>query len=352
MNFILPGILLFIFTYFVIKHFMDFLSNIGNNSYIGNEIFPTEHEFEILRVSKFRNFINYFFGVGTGFKIGKTQFDSDFLISSDNRSVAKAIASDEKVQQNIYLIFSQIQAHSIVVRDDYIKVKIKYRYLNKRKTEDFPFFSEIMAPLRMLKAPFLEALEKNSSADFSEDKEAAQEKSYFLNKIQILYVSFLVAIMGQFMYTSIAHKNTVLMMDSLGFIGVYFWALSFFAISIFCIWLRLLGSVRTHILYWKSLYLLFPACIFLSYHLLYSANLIFDSSPPETVQVAHSVHISGGRSRSYYYNIKKLPEENQSISNIRITYSKFLDLRDHEKSEITYQKGWLGSRYITNIKPI
>jgi hypothetical protein len=351
MNLILLGILIFIVAYLFIKYALPNFLKLNNSYYIGEEVFPTDTKFEVLRQSSTRSFFNHLLGSRKPFKSGDINFDNEFFISSDYKSVSRAIQNSTQLQHLIALILSYKQVHSIVVRDDRLRIKIKMKHANDKKN-NLIYIADVLSTLRELKKALITELDANSKVYFSEDKESAKEHGDFIKKITNLYLSLVIAVGFQYVYTGISLKESVMLIDSFSLLRILVWGLIIFVPVIFYMWLKLFGSVRIHLLYWKSLFLFFPTCLLLSYHLLYSSNFYFDNSDPEKFVVEHTVKVGGGKNRSYYYNIRGYPFDDSYIIGIRITGRYFSLLREPKKSEMTVKEGWLGVKYITNIKPL
>lgn len=349
---ILPFFIFYLISYFLIKNEAHlYLTFKSNSYYIEDEPFPTDIEFEILRKSSLRSFLSYYLGSNIATKTGDPLFDNQFFISSDYKSVVKAISSSADLQRLISLILSFNSVHSIVIKNDTIRAKLKNKNSSQWKKTRTKL-DDVSIHLKKFKTLLSTELDLFSKTDFLEDKETAKKNGDFIKKGKAAYIALLISSVGQYFYTNIKNEDSVMLIDNFSFFSIITWGFFFFLPITFYVWFKLFGTVRIHLFYWDSVFLLLPACFAISYNSLYSINLIFDKSEAETFQVTHSVRAHRGKGVSYYYSFKNYPDEGSYFSGIKTGAKTYYRLKDYNKSKITVKEGRLNVRYIVKVEPI
>lgn len=356
MSLFFPFIIIFSIGYIIYNFFPDLLNkkSWNNQNLFISKSFPVDIEFELLKSSSIRNFLVNFLGSHKEFKIDDLNFDRKTFISSDYTTVSKTIKEHINIKNLISDIISYRDFKSLSIKDNHIFIYFKNNSFTKKqkkiKTQEcYDFF---LPKIIELKSLFLPALKENLKHEFTKNNSFAKKISNKINKIQNYYLIISLSILGQFLYVLTFNPLNISMVVYPSIEALIFWGISLFLPFSIYIIMQLYGSIRTHLVYTRHLFIFLPLCFLIVYHLLYSLNYILDSNIEETVTVNYTLKVKRGKSISYYFHANTKKEANSPDEfSIKITSNQYNELYGKSKALLIVNQGWLSYQYVTKITP-
>lgn len=309
--------------------------------YVCKHDFIEDVAFELIKRSSLKPFLQS----KQAFKTGDTFFDNQVYISSD-LAVLHKLLEDKDIRDSILAIIQNENVHGIYVSDGQIKVRtvgVSHKHPEGIKSLDARLNFQVLG----LKNKLVNGL--NGLIQNKEELSFAHKIQGSIKRINIFYWFFFPISYALVTEYSTSFGNHFYLETASFFEMLLVFVLALI-LSVGIIGLKLRNSVRCHTLFYKTLFMLIPACLFFSAIVVDMTNVVLADekelvTTQENIKLKYEGNGKGGR---YYVSVED--SENEVLSKhspMLINRDTYWELEREDVATFKVEKGYWGKHYFS-----
>lgn len=320
----------------------------GNASkfFICKHDFPIDVSFEFVKQSRLTSFMETFFSNEREMQTGYRKFDDAVYVSTDLKAI-RHVLKDEEIRREILEIIEHKNVYGIYIEDNTIKLRTKNISPKNRDlhNEVENWFDAKVAKLR---DNLVEAFKKAIPMANKENLVFSNDMQTKIRIIESFYWSLLIT-SGIFLgYFCGMDLDPYFHLKFFSFKQIIFSGLLLFIPILFMVLHYTKDTIRRHLLVYKTVFMLLPACMLASSFFIYYLNINLDNSAVSvSTETVHTQKVRRGKSTNYYLIIDNPKnEEFAKYSRIDLSADKYYKIPGNGKVQLSLRKGYFNVPYV------